>query len=76
MKEREINNKSLVTIFLSPEEAKKDSENRIAIEELLERYPKDLKTRVDKVLLNISARSRYTGDYVELKVNDAASNLC
>lgn len=76
LKEREINNKSLVTIFLSPEEAKKDSENRIAIEELLERYPKDLKTRVDKVLLNISARSRYTGDYVELKVNDAASNLC
>lgn len=75
LKEREINDKSLITIFLSSEEAKKDSKNRIAIEELLERYPRDLKDRVDKVLLNISARSKYTGDYVELKTNDAISNL-
>lgn len=75
IKNREINKKSIIRIFFSSEEAKKHNENCISIDELLLSYPKEMKYRINSVLLNLASLSQYTGAYIKFDDYKKASPI-
>ncbi|EGT5619994.1 hypothetical protein BUL45_13095 [Clostridium perfringens] len=69
LKHREIKKLPKLTIFSSAEEASKQGNKCIAIEDLLISYPNKIKSRLDSVLINLSELSNYTGEYINLDKN-------
>lgn len=76
LKHRDIKALPPLNIFLDSEEAKKQENMAISIEDILLSFPKNINDRIDTVLLNLSLLSKYTGDFISVTENNTSIFYC